>query len=185
MQPQIGAAFLWYNLRVKTGGYIKRHQPLRQYSFTRSTQTPQVKAALRRLSDSPTAVIKRNIQELLRELAIRRDGGCILRHYPEAGACGGYRQDGELIVQAEHLNSRINAVSYGDMRNIVLLCRHHHIDWKPQHSRTYWRLIHLHIGPVRSAWLDRVEADRSAHRFYVSDWKAIEISLRAELKKPQ
>jgi hypothetical protein len=105
----------------------------------------------------------------------------VLRHYPEAGACGGYRNDGELVLQGEHLNSRTNAVTYGDMRNIVCLCRHHHIDWKPQHSRLYWKLIHQHIGPERSAWLDRVQEDKRPYRFYTSDWQAIEVALTAEL----
>jgi hypothetical protein len=134
------------------------------------------------MSDSPTATIKRNIQALLRELAIVRDGGCVLRHDPEAGQCGGYRQDGELIYQAEHLVTRSNSVSYGDMRNIVFLCRHHHGHWKPENSIRYWRLIEHHIGPVRWAWAQRVLDDRAPHRFYVSDWKAIELALWAELK---
>jgi hypothetical protein len=162
---------------MKRGGFIQRHQ-----SFQLKPQHPRVRAALRRMSDSPSAVAKRNIQDLLRELAILRDGGCVLRHYPEAGACSGYRQDGELILQAEHLVTRSNSVSYGDMRNIVCLCRHHHGHWKPEHSLRYWQLIERHIGPERWAWLQRVLDDHKTYPFRVGDWKAIEIALCAELK---
>lgn len=38
------------------------------------------------MSDSPTATIKRNIQALLRELAIKSDGGCVLQADNRAGA---------------------------------------------------------------------------------------------------
>src|SRR5665213_940960 len=45
---------------------------------------------LRKSSKTPVALCKIRIQPLVRETAIIRDGGCVLRHYPEAGACGGY-----------------------------------------------------------------------------------------------
>ena len=150
-------------------------------SFSGNKRYPRNKIPLRALGNTSSAGVKRTIQELLRELSIKRDGGCVLRHYPEAGACGGYRNDGELILQAEHLVTRANAVSYGDMRNIVCLCRHHHGHWKPENSLRYWQFITRHIGPDRWAWIQRVLNDRAPHRFYLADWKAIEVVLRAEL----
>jgi hypothetical protein len=54
----------------------------------------QRRMPLREKSNSETAAI------------IQRDGGCIFHHYPEAGACGWYRKDGELTLQADHLNTR-------------------------------------------------------------------------------
>jgi hypothetical protein len=105
----------------------------------------------------------------------------VLRHYPEAGACGGYRKDGELILQFEHLVTRANSASYGDLRLGVILCVRHHIYFKPQHSELYWRLIKAHIGPERTALLQRVQDDRSPHRVFVSDWQTLEAVLRAEL----
>jgi hypothetical protein len=36
--------------------------------------------------------------------------GRILCHYPESGTCGGYRQDGQLILQAEHLVTRSSSI---------------------------------------------------------------------------
>ena len=138
---------------------------------------------LRSKSTSDVSVCKEHIQALLRELAIKRDGGCILRHYGESGACGGYRNDGELVLQAEHLVTRSNSISFGDLNNIVCLCKHHHIQWKPQHSRMYWQLVHTHIGEKRSNWLNKVEADKRTYRYTLYDWQKIEMNLRQQLKK--
>src|SRR5690349_21322602 len=78
-------------------------------------------AKLCAVSDDDSPEVKRRIQVLLRDIAIAQDGGCVLRFYPEADNCGGYRKDGQLILQAEHLVTRKNSVSYADMRNIVCL----------------------------------------------------------------
>ena len=59
-------------------------------------------------SSSDTALIKDEIQDLLREGAIKRDGGCILRHYPETGECGGYRNDGEVSI-SRHLRDILSS----------------------------------------------------------------------------
>jgi hypothetical protein len=85
------------------------------------------RSSLKKESDSQTAVDKRTIQAKLREGAILRDGGCLLRHFPEAGRCGGIRKDGELILQAEHLITRANSATYADLRNVICICRNHHI----------------------------------------------------------
>jgi hypothetical protein len=74
----------------------------------------QRRTPLKERSDSETAQIKERIQALLRAAVIQRDGGCIFRHYSETEACGGYRKDGELILQADHLNTRARNISYGD-----------------------------------------------------------------------
>lgn len=145
---------------------LKRKIPLRSRS------------KLRVEGHSDVAEIKRNIQALLREAVIARDKGCVMRHFPEAGACGGYRRDGALILQFEHLVTRANSASFGDVRLGVCLCQRHHIFWKPQHSQLYWQLIERQIGPERWNLLQRVLADRSPHRFYLADWKAIEAALR-------
>ena len=76
------------------------------------------RSPLRQHSKSEIAQAKVRIQALLREIAIKRDGGCILRLYPDAGQCGGFApKSGHLILQAEHLNTRERNISYGDMRN--------------------------------------------------------------------
>jgi len=113
------------------------------------------------------------------EQEIQRDRGCIFRHYPEAGACGGYRKDGALILQADHLNTRARNISYGDVRLAVCACQRHHIFWKPQHPDGE------HIGPERSALLDRVIADQTPYRFFLSDWQKLEASLRSMIRESE
>lgn len=156
---------------MKRSGFLKRRTPLRS------------KTRIKRESPDDTAQCKKRIQALLRQLAIQRDGGCVLRHYTDiAGRCGGYRGDGELILQAEHLNTRARNISYGDMRNIVCLCSHHHGHWKPEHSREYWKLIEQIIGPERQAWLDRIQADQRPYHMVLWDWQKLEMELRQQLK---
>jgi len=164
---------------------MNRYSSLRRTPFKSRGKPLQRRAKLRVHSDQDSAVVKERIQALLRACAIARDGGCVLRHYAEAGACGGYRNDGQLIYQAEHLVTRSNSVSYADMRNIVCLCRHHHGHFKPEHSRLYWELIERHIGPERWAWVRRVETDHRPYRFYLSDWLKLEAALKAELAQYQ
>ena len=132
---------------------------------------------------SDTSVIKESIQALVREIVIIRDGGCIFRHYPEAGKCGGRRKDGELILQFDHLNSRVFSISYADTRLGICACERHHIKWKPQNSDMYSRLARKHIGEKRSLLLTRVQENRSPNRRYSHDWRLEEASLRQELKK--
>lgn len=137
------------------------------------------KTPKKRKKPSDTSASKTRIQSLIRSRVIERDGGCILRHYHEAGACGGFKNDGELILQGEHLNGRANSVSYGELDNIVCLCMHHHIFFKRQNPARYWVLVQKHLDPKR--W-ERVQAwilDRSAHRFTLSDWKRIEELLKS------
>ena len=141
---------------------------------------------LARKSKSPVAKCKDRIQALLREIAIERDGGCVLRLYPEAGQCGGYGpKSGKLILQAEHLNTRERTISYGDMRNIVCLCQRHHGYFKQQYGALYWDLIRKHIGEERWAWLQRVIADRKTYNMTLWDWEKVEIALKQDLLDEQ
>lgn len=135
---------------------------------------------LNKKSKTPLALCKERIQGILRDCVIARDGGCVLRHYPEAGRCGGYRNDGELILQGEHLITRERNISYGDLRNIVCLCRHHHGSWKPQHSRLYWELVEKIVGPERWEWIKRVERDRKTYPMGLYEWQKIELALKQE-----
>lgn len=160
---------------------LKRKTPLKA---RRRPQNALGRPLLRQIGKDAVPQAKKRIQALLREKAIQRDGGCVLRHYPEAGPCGGYRKDGGLILQAEHLVTRVNSISYGDMRNIVCLCRHHHGRFKPQHGRLYWELVERHVGPERWAWIRRVEEEHrnhKTHRMTLWDWQKVDLALRADL----
>lgn len=151
-------------------------------NMPRKLKRKMKKSPLRKQSKSETSKCKVRIQALLREIAIKRDGGCVLRYFPTTGPCGGFRKDGELILQAEHLNTRERNISYGDMRNIVCLCQRHHGYFKPQYSRLYWEIIEKVIGPERWEWLKKVEADRKSYPMGIYEWSKIEMALRQELK---
>lgn len=147
-------------------------------------KTPlKIKTGLKMRGTLDTSVIKERIQSILRQIAIKRDGGCLLRNYPDTGLCGSYTKSGDLILQAEHLISRSNGNTFGDTRNIICLCQRHHIYWKPQHSQQYWEIIEAELGVKRWEWLQAATVDYKRHKTYKVDWKLILIGLEQELKK--
>lgn len=161
-------ATLWSILRM-----------LRKTPLKRSTK-PMKRTRLKMRGTSDSSVLKDEIQALLRQIVIKRDKKCLLSHYPETGACGPRRNDGELIYQAEHLNGRSHMISFADSRNVVLLCQRHHIYWKPQNSRRYWEIIEEMIGPTRWDYFKKVEADRKAYKI---DLKLAKVALLQELRE--
>lgn len=156
---------------TKPWNYTRK--PLKQSGSLKRTRIKVV-------GHSEPADLKTEIQAIIREMAIIIDGGCILRHYPEAGQCAGFRNDGELILQAEHLITRGNTATFGDMRNIVCLCRHHHGHFKPEEGLLYWDLVRRYVGKKRWDWIQRAQADRSPHKI---DLKLVKIVLLQDLKK--
>ena len=120
---------------------------------------------------------KKKIQARLRELAISRDGGCILRLYPETGLCGGYSGSG-LILQAEHLCGRANSASYADMDNIICICLNHHFFYKKRHGAVYWDVVKRHIGARRWKKVQEYERDKTPHHFVASEWRTILAELQ-------
>lgn len=157
---------------MKRGGPLKRYTPLKVKKGFKVTRSQ-----LAKVGKSDTAKCKERIQALLRELAIRRDKGCVLAPFQEeAGMCSG-------VLQGEHLVTRANSISYGDMRNVVCLCMRHHIHWKPKHSLLYWDLIEHVIGVKRMDWVRAVEKDRRPHRYTAWDWQKTELDLAQQLKK--
>lgn len=126
----------------------------------------------KRVKTLTASQLKKKIQAKLRERAIERDGGCILRLYSEAGKCGGYSSKG-LILQAEHLVGRANSASYADMDNIVCVCLNHHFFFKKRHGAIYWELVRKHIGEKRWEKVQAYERDKTPHHFVAGDWRAI------------
>ena len=146
-----------------------------QTNFTGLKRTP-----LKKKSKSDSAVLKDEIQALVRAMAIKRDGGCILRNRKDCGNCGWEDKKGNLILQAEHLVTRGASNYFGDLRNIVCLCVYHHTIFKPQFSFRYWNAVEQVIGKDRWAWFKRAEAD---NRPYKVDFKLVKLGLQSELKK--
>src|ERR1035437_8265071 len=130
----------------------------------RILRKPMRKTSLHLVGYSTATELKTEIQAILRQIVIIRDGGCWLRHYSQSGACSGYRNDGTLILQAEHLHTRASAQSFSDSRLVVCICRHHHIHWKPQHSAEYNDLAEQFIRKERSALWTRVREDYKSYK---------------------
>ena len=149
-------------------------------TFKIKPRKPMRRTKLRLAGHSTTTELKQEIQSLLRELAIKTYGTCVLSKYPEAGECGCFNKNGELILQAEHLNSRSNTATFGDTRNIILLCKRHHIFWKPQNGALYWELIRKIIGEERYTWYQKARDDKRAYKI---DLKLVLLDLKQQLKK--
>lgn len=152
----------------------------RKQKSPKGKKLPQKRTKLAKKSKAPRAVLKDQIQALLRDIAIKRDGGCILRDLQGIPRCSGYRNDGELILQAEHLVTRSSTNYFGDTRNIVCLCKFHHIVWKPQYSKDYWEAVEKVLPPARWQWYLRAKAD---DRPYQVDLKLVKLALENELKQ--
>lgn len=147
----------------------------------RGTKQLKAKTSLRREGVSEVKKTKKRIQALLRKIVIQRDGGCILRRYldrmpPRYMTCND-------VLQAEHLVTRSNSGSYGDLKNVVCLCSHHHIHFKPQHSQLYWEFIEDFLGEAGWNYYKRMRDDHKAHRMTLWDWQKLELSLIQEAKR--
>lgn len=140
---------------------------------------------LRSSGKSPSTLLKNEIQAVLRQIVILRDGGCFLRHYkdkitPQYRECGPRKNDGELILQGEHLHSRSNASSFSDPRLIVCCCQRHHIYYKPQYSAEYNELARHFIGQKNAKLWDMVREDRTPHK---TDLVLELVALKQQLAK--
>lgn len=127
---------------------------------------------MRQNGKSGVSILKREIQRLVREIVIKRDGGCILHKY---------RHCEDPVLQADHLVTRANSATYDDCRLIVCLCRTCH-GWKHWHQKEYDALVKTILEPSRVALWDRAEQDswKPTHRIS-SDWKISIAALKQEL----
>lgn len=146
-----------------------------------------MKRYLNRKGKSEVSKCKTRIQGLLRELAIIRDKGCVLAPYQGKDGipyCNGYRRDGGLILQYDHLNSRAHNVSFAELKLGVIVCKAHH-GWKgftDNNKKLYDILIRKIIGKERAKLWDRCEADTKAYPMGEWEWAKVEIDLTQRLK---
>jgi hypothetical protein len=134
-------------------------------------------------SKSETTQLKDEIQALLRQIVIERDGGCIFRNYPDAGRCGGYRKDGELILQADHISSRANSQTYGLSQNVVCICRNHHTFWKRQYPSEWTDLTRNYVGVAVFDRMIALGREKARQSFTAWDWAKVAYGLKDELTK--
>lgn len=160
---------------MKRGGFLKR------YKGFNAPQTGLRRSSLRQLGQSDVSIDKREIQRLVREIVIIRDGGCIFTGMQGVSPCAGYTNAGELVLQADHLITRANSATYDDTRLIVCVCKGHH-GWKKWHQKEYDALVRTLISPERVTLWDKAEQDSwRPNRRYASDWKLSIAALKQEL----
>ena len=127
---------------------------------------------------STTAQLKEDIQYLVREIVIKRDGGCILR---DVRHCGG--DIGFAVLQADHLITRANSATFADTRLIVCLCKGCHGGWKQFNPKEYDELIKTVISTERVKLWEKCEKESwKPKRTSARDWKLEIIALEQELK---
>jgi hypothetical protein len=135
---------------------------------------------LRVKGKSDTSQDKDEIQALLRQIVIKKYGGCILR---EERNCGGELDAEGVVLQADHLITRANSATYADPRLVVCVCKRCH-GWKHWHEAEYNELIKTILPEsIVSLW-DRCEQERRSHRTgQKQDWKVHILALKQELEK--
>jgi hypothetical protein len=142
---------------------------------------------LAKTGSSETSLIKVEIQYVVREIVIARDGGCIFRdlHYDGMPECNGYRNDGRLILQADHLITRANAATYAEPRLIVCVCKGHH-GWKKWHEREYNAVVRTLLPPSRVKLWDDCERDSwKPNRGAAYNWPVTLAALKQEWRGMQ
>lgn len=125
---------------MKRSGFKNKRQPT---SFHTKPRKPLRRTRLKMRGTSDTSVLKERIQALLREIVIKRDGGCILR---KVRHCGG--EIGQAVLQADHLITRANNATYADSRLVVCLCQPCHGGFKKWHKEQYDAIVKEILPPA-------------------------------------
>lgn len=142
------------------------------------------RARLRVVGVSTTSELKQEIQGLVRQIVIIRDGGCIFRK-EKGHVCTGFAKDGHLILQADHLLPRSNSATFAATRLIVCVCKGIH-GWKSVGSNLrkaqYDERIKKLLPKETVELWKRCEQDRwRPTRMTAYDWKATIVALKQEL----
>lgn len=137
---------------------------------------------LRARGKSDTSVLKDEIQKLVRDIVIARDGGCILR---KTRYCVG--EVGFSVLQADHLITRANSATFADTRLIVCLCRPCHA-WKSLggnlRKAQYDDMVKKLLSPERVKLWEQCERDSwRPQRMGAYDWKIEIIALKKQLSE--
>lgn len=153
---------------------------MKRSGFKRKVYKPLKKTKLNVVGHSSASKLKEEIQKLVRDIVIIRDGGCIFRNIV-GHDCSGYANDGHLILQADHLITRANSATYADTRLIVCVCKGAH-GWKKYHEKEYNKLIRTILSKEIIKLWDRCEEDRARHTGRPQDWRVHILLLKKELE---
>jgi hypothetical protein len=122
------------------------------------------KTKLRVKGISTTAELKRDIQALVREIVIIRDGGCILRdkRCHVTARVENNKVISDTVIQADHLVTRANSATFADTRLIVCICKGCHA-WKHWNEKEYDNLVKTVLPKDRLELWEKAEKDHQAH----------------------
>ena len=158
---------------------LKRKTPLRAKSWWNPPRTALRRTKLRVVGHSTASDLKQDIQDLLRQVVMKRDGGCVLR---DVRHCGGELDTEGVVIQADHLISRSNSATYADSRLVVCICTRCH-GWKHYHKEEYDELVKTVLSDETIELWDKCQKDSwNPTRKYSADWKVHIIQLKQELK---
>jgi len=134
---------------------------------------------LRRKSKSASALLKDKIQALVREIVMKRDGGCVLREKRHCGAVLGLPGH---VYQADHLITRAHTATYADTELIVCLCKRCH-GWKHWNKEAYDVLVKTVLPERRVKLWERCEKERQQGGTLYrgsNDWRLVVAALEQE-----
>lgn len=137
------------------------------------------RSRLKMRGTSETSVLKEEIQDLLRQVVMKRDGGCVLRGIRH---CGGELDTEGVVIQADHLITRGNSATYADSRLVVCICKSCH-GWKHYNEREYDEVVKTVLSEETIELWDKCLKDSwNPTRKYSADWKLHILQLKQELK---
>lgn len=153
--------------------------PLKRTPWKKKPSKPLKRTKLKLVGQSTVAEQKREIQSLLRQIVILRDGKCILYGIK----CGHIVGMEGVVWQAEHLIERSNSATYADHRLVVLVCRNCH-GWKhfkKSNHDQYDAWVRTRLSKDRVELWDRCREE--SWRTSKVDWKLELAVLKSELQK--
>lgn len=160
---------------------------MKRTPFKQKAYKPMKRTRLKVVGDNDTALKKQDIQDLVRDIVILRDGGCLFKN-EKGHVCTGFAKDGHLILQADHLLSRGNSATFADTRLIVCVCKGIH-GWKSVGSNLrkaeYDERIKKLLSPERVQLWEKCDQAVKAHQSYKPDWSLAIVALKKELKDYQ
>lgn len=163
----------------RSGFNRKPGKPLKRTPLKRSSK-PMRRSAIRVAGHSTVSDLKEEIQALLREICLLRDGKCVLYGIK----CGHEVGMEGMVWQAEHLIERSNSATYADSRLVVLVERSCHF-WKhlkKSNHDQYDEWAKSKMPPERVKLWERCARDAwMPKRTGESDWRLAIVVLKQEL----
>ncbi len=156
---------------------------MKRSGFKQKLYKPMKRTRLRVKGDNSTALIKEDIQALVRLIVTYRDGGCILRkkrNCSHEAKVENKKVVSDTVIQADHLITRANGATFADTRLIVCICRGCHM-WKKYHEKEYNDLVRTVLPKEVVKLWDRADLDHRAHKTHKMDWVLEKVVLEKEL----